>query len=227
MLTEAHLHIGQRIAVHLNGRTSRLRIVGDILDQTGDDLLLRGDWATLKQLDPSARLDNYEIGLNPGAPPDTVAARVSQRLAPNGPNAFGIDIRGGGDSSFVLLNGVIAGLALILISIALAGVFNTVLLTTREKAHDVAVLKAVGMAPPQVVAMMVTFLTFLHLSGEVRCGTLPLPFLLVSFLIVPAAERTRMTVLRFHVPGYALSGIISVANSRRRLSPSDGQPTYR
>jgi putative ABC transport system permease protein len=35
-------------------------------------------------------------------------------------------------------------------------VLNTVLLTTRERAHDLGVFKAVGMTPRQVIAMVVT-----------------------------------------------------------------------
>jgi putative ABC transport system permease protein len=35
-------------------------------------------------------------------------------------------------------------------------VLNTVLLATRERAHDLGVFKAVGMTPRQVIAMVVT-----------------------------------------------------------------------
>jgi len=48
-----------------------------------------------------------------------------------------------------------------------AGVFNTVILTTREKVRDVAILKAVGMAPRQVVAMVVSSVVALGLVAGI------------------------------------------------------------
>jgi putative ABC transport system permease protein len=51
----------------------------------------------------------------------------------------------------------------VLTAIAVAGVFNTVVLTTREKVRDVAILKAVGMAPGQIVAMVVASVALLGL----------------------------------------------------------------
>lgn len=167
LLTQDHVHVGQTLAMRRNGRTTHVRIVGEILDQTQNDLLLRGEWSTLRRVDPGAKLDDYEIQVKPGASPNAVAQVVAQRVTPNGPTPLSIDIRGGTDSGFVLLNGVIAGLAVILISIALAGVFNTVVLTTREKARSVAILKAVGMAPLQVVGMVLTSVAVLGAMGGI------------------------------------------------------------
>jgi putative ABC transport system permease protein len=56
---------------------------------------------------------------------------------------------------------VLAGQGLILTLIALAGVFNTVVLNTREKARDLAILKALGMAPRQVVQLVLTSVVLL------------------------------------------------------------------
>jgi putative ABC transport system permease protein len=164
MLTQAHLHVGGTVLVRAGSRSERLRIVGEILDQTDNDLLLRGTWADLRYLNPRAQLDNYEIQVRHGIDPSEVVNQLSQALAPTGLNPFNIDIRGtSGDTAFILINGVIAALALILISIALAGIFNTVVLATREKARDVAILKALGMAPFQVVAMVVSSVAVLGL----------------------------------------------------------------
>jgi putative ABC transport system permease protein len=40
--------------------------------------------------------------------------------------------------------------------VAALGVLNTVVLMTRERAHDLGVFKAVGMTPRQAIAMVVT-----------------------------------------------------------------------
>jgi putative ABC transport system permease protein len=47
--------------------------------------------------------------------------------------------------------------------IAIAGVFNTVLLNTREQLRDIAILKAVGMGPRSVVGMVVASIALLGL----------------------------------------------------------------
>jgi putative ABC transport system permease protein len=69
------------------------------------------------------------------------------------------------------LTGVVAVLALILVLIAVAGVFNTMLLNTRERVRDLAVVKAVGMSPGQVMGMVTASACTLGLVG----GLLGLP----------------------------------------------------
>ncbi len=168
LLRQARLAIGDTMTARLHGNPVRLRIVGEILDQTDGDLLLRGDWATLAA-DPRAEPGFYEVGLKPGADAQSYARRLM------GPTPESLDAwptrHSDADISFLLLQGVIAGLALVLTAISVAGVFNTVLLTTREKVRDVAVLKAVGMAPAQVVAMVVASMAFLGLIA----GALGIP----------------------------------------------------
>jgi putative ABC transport system permease protein len=56
---------------------------------------------------------------------------------------------------------------LILTLIALAGVFNTVILNTREKAREIAIVKAVGMTPAQVVVMVLTSVAVLGVIAAV------------------------------------------------------------
>ncbi len=62
---------------------------------------------------------------------------------------------------------MIAVLAVVLGAIAIAGVFNTVLLNTRERTQDIATLKALGMTPGQVVGMVVSSACVLGLLGGV------------------------------------------------------------
>jgi putative ABC transport system permease protein len=49
--------------------------------------------------------------------------------------------------------------------IAVAGIFNTVLLNTRERVRDTATLKAIGMSPRQVIGMVAASAGFLALVG--------------------------------------------------------------
>ncbi len=56
-------------------------------------------------------------------------------------------------------------LVAILVAIAVAGVFNTLLLNMRERIRDTATLKALGMTPGQVILMVVASACVLGLFG--------------------------------------------------------------
>ena len=53
------------------------------------------------------------------------------------------------------MQGLIGTLTLMLAVVAGLGVLNTVVLSTRERVHDLGVFKAVGMTPRQTIAMVV------------------------------------------------------------------------
>jgi putative ABC transport system permease protein len=163
LLQQAHLSIGDTFTAHIHGRPVRLRVVGEILDQTDGDLLLRGEWATLAAVEPHLQATDYEVQIKPGVSPRSYVYQLYQATSSGGATALGVSIAdsSSANTTFILLNSVIAGLALVLIAIAVAGVFNTVVLTTREKVRDVAILKAIGMAPAQVVAMVIAGVAFL------------------------------------------------------------------
>ena len=154
-LRQSGLHVGDTFtaATRPSGGTVRLTLVGEILDEQDDDVLLRGDWSALAAAEPRAQLDSFEIQVRPGADAGAYAARIDEA----GGGALVADVAHGSDTdtSFVLLQTVVGGLAVVLTAIAVAGVFNTVVLTTRERVRDVAILKAVGMGPGNVVTMVV------------------------------------------------------------------------
>ena len=61
----------------------------------------------------------------------------------------------GEDTSFTLFLGVIGLMGIVLTAMSLGGVFNTVLLETRQRTREMAVLKTLGMSPNGVVTMVV------------------------------------------------------------------------
>ena len=154
-LTRTGHHLGDTITANSNGRDMRLTLVGEIFDQQGDNILLRTTWATLPGT-PQAQ--QYEIQLSPGTDANAYAGALQSSIP-----EINVDVmrQGGIDTALILIDGTLAGLALILTLIALAGVFNTVVLNTREKARDIAILKAIGMAPGQVVAMVLVSVALL------------------------------------------------------------------
>jgi putative ABC transport system permease protein len=134
------------------------------LDQTNDNLLLRADWATLSQLEPSAEANQYEVQLTRGTNPDKWV-RALASAAPQFALYAQTTSNSDADSSFFLIEFVVSALALVLAAIATAGVFNTVLLTTREKVRDIAILKAIGMSPLQTVVVVLSSVVLLGALG--------------------------------------------------------------
>lgn len=157
------LRLGQTLTASVNGRAEQLTLVGEIFDQADDNLLLRGNWADLLQLDPKAVIDQYEVQLTPGADPRQYASSLESaggRLVDARPaRSFSAD------AAFLLIESVLSGLAVVLAGIAGAGVLNTVVLRTRERRREIAILKAIGMAPSQVVVMVVSSVALLGLAA--------------------------------------------------------------
>ncbi|HKW72938.1 MAG TPA: FtsX-like permease family protein [Candidatus Dormibacteraeota bacterium] len=152
-------HVGDTIAGSFYGQPVTLRLVGEIFDQQGDDVLLR---TSFDSLPGQLTVWNYEVQLRPGT--DVVAYARSIEAPGNGISTR-LNRENGVDTAFLLINSVLAGLALVLGLIAVSGVFNTVVLNTREKARDFAILKAVGMTPRQVVSMVLASVAMLGILG--------------------------------------------------------------
>jgi putative ABC transport system permease protein len=157
--TRTGYHLGDTVDALLYGTPVQLKLVGEIFDQQGDDILLRTSFASLP-----ARLAiwSYEVQLRPGTDGVSYASAVESA----GPGITArLNSENGVDTAFILINSVLAGLALVLGLIAASGVFNTVVLNTREKARDIAILKAVGMTPAQVTSMVLAAVAVLGVLG--------------------------------------------------------------
>lgn len=214
LMSEADLHVGQVFTAQIHGASVRLRLVGEILDQTDEDLLLRGTWATLHAADPRAQAFTYEVQTQRGISPDAYRYGLERRMALTGPNPLNVNTveQSSNNADFVLLNSVIAGLALVLTAIAVAGVFNTVVLTTREKARDVAILKAVGMAPRQVIVMVIAAVALLGaIAGLLGIpGGLLLHARIITFM-AQAATGSNIPPAFFDLIDHALLPVLALA----------------
>ena len=93
--------------------------------------MLRGGWATLAAAEPEAQIGSFEVQLPPGTSADAYAEQLTQ--AGGGVLMAESTKSSDTDVGFVLLQTVIGGMAVVLVTIAIAGVFNTVLLNTRER----------------------------------------------------------------------------------------------
>jgi putative ABC transport system permease protein len=152
-------HVGDTITADFYGTPTQLKLVGEIFDQQGDDILLRTGFDSV----PGKLVAwDYSVQLKPGT--DAVAyASAIENVSPG--LSTQLNRERGIDTAFFLINSVLAGLAIVLGLIAASGVFNTVVLNTREKARDFAILKAVGMMPRQVIAMVLASVAVLGVIG--------------------------------------------------------------
>lgn len=157
--TRTGTHVGDTISADFYGAPVQLRLVGEIFDQQGDDILLRTGFDSV----PGNLVAwDYDVQLKPGTDAVTYASAIEN--ASPGLSAQ-LNRETGVDTAFFLINSVLLGLAIVLGVIAASGVFNTVVLNTREKARDFAILKAVGMMPRQVIAMVLASVAVLGLIG--------------------------------------------------------------
>ncbi len=60
------------------------------------------------------------------------------------------------DEGFLLFLSVITFMGIVLVAISLGGVFDTVLLETRQRTRELAILKALGLSPRQVIVLVVS-----------------------------------------------------------------------
>jgi putative ABC transport system permease protein len=154
LLDVTGLRLGQSFTATRGSASEQLTLVGEIFDQSGDDLLLRGSWSDVSRLDPTAAIDEYEVQLRPGTDARQYASDLE---AAAGTSADARPVSSfSAETAFLLIEGVLGGLALVLAGIAAIGVFNTVILGTRERRREIAILKAIGMDPSQVVLMVVS-----------------------------------------------------------------------
>ena len=151
LMQDAHLKLGDRFTVTAAGRPVRLVLVGESLDATNGGHTLFLDLSTVSPVEPEAAPDTYLITLRPGSDAGDYVRRVGAAQ----PDL--LDVKTASVDSISVtqtIEEVLLVLAALMIVIAVAGIFNTLLLGARERVRDTATLKAVGMSPRQVMVMV-------------------------------------------------------------------------
>jgi putative ABC transport system permease protein len=157
-LRQNGLRVGDHLRLEKGDHRETVTIVGEFMES--NRRLVAADWSTLTALSPQAKPIAYHVKLRDGADP-AAYARTARALDPginptaNGPNTVARTIVG---SALVL--------TLLLAVIASLGVFNTVVLNTRDRRRDLGMLKSIGMTPRQVTVMMVTSMAVLGAAGS-------------------------------------------------------------
>jgi putative ABC transport system permease protein len=164
LVQDAHLKIGDTFTGTYRGAALKLRIVGEVYDfiagPGGHELFL--DWSTIAAAAPDLAPSGYLVTLKPGSNVDAYV----KRLAAAQPDLLDVQAANSGNTAFLATIGaVLFAIAGLIALIAVAGIFNTLLLSTRERVRDTATLKALGMSPRQVIGMVAASAAFLALMG--------------------------------------------------------------
>jgi putative ABC transport system permease protein len=164
LIHDAHLKIGDSFTGTANGQPLQLRLVGETYDINNLGHSLFMDIATMASVTPAVEPFLYDVTLRSGSDVSTYVRRVAAAE----PDL--LDVRAS-DTSLIapvkIIDLVLLVLAGVLALIGVGGVFNTLLLNTRERIRDTATLKALGMSPRQVMAMVATSAAILALVGGV------------------------------------------------------------
>ncbi|BFV54967.1 hypothetical protein KCMC57_up00710 [Kitasatospora sp. CMC57] len=168
-LTQRGLKLGDRVTLELNGRKISATVVGQVIE--GNARALEATWESYTQLAPGSPASEYTVRLAPGADARAYAEAVAA-LDP-GLHASVLDSSNAGTATVITFSTVFT---VLLTAVASLGVFNTVLLNTRERRRDLGMLKSIGMTPRQVVVMTVTSVAGLGAAG----GLLGIPLGIVA-----------------------------------------------
>ncbi|MFD9405985.1 FtsX-like permease family protein [Streptomyces sp. NPDC059989] len=172
-LAQRGLRIGDRVTLELDGRQVPTTIVGR--QTAGNARSLDTTWETLEQLAPGSRAIEYYVRLSPGADAEAYAAAV-EATDPG----LSVSVEDGGNAATITVVTFSTVFTVLLTLVASLGVFNTVLLNTRERRRDLGMLKSIGMTPRQVVVMTVTSVAGLGVVG----GLLGIPLGMLAHRLV-------------------------------------------
>ncbi|MFI6709929.1 ABC transporter permease [Nonomuraea sp. NPDC050478] len=154
--------IGDRVRLTVGGSPLIVRVVGRTVepDQDGEVLSVGLDSLAAKDSVPP---EYYALALHPGASRDEVAARL---LAESGEN---LEVQAAVNPAdrLAMIRVVIVALTAVLTLIGLANLLTASALGLRDHAADLAVLKAMGLTPRQVMATLVTGTGLLVVLGVV------------------------------------------------------------
>ncbi|TJZ54448.1 FtsX-like permease family protein [Streptomyces piniterrae] len=160
-------HVGDWVRMTVAGRPHVLHIVGRSIEPADAGRVISTGLDTLRDGDPALQTGFYHLVLRPGADPAEVrdalthasGGRIEVREIPNPADQLSA------------VRAVSAGLISVLVLIGLAELSTTVSAGVRDRGRDLLALKAVGLTPRQIAAVIVSATVFIALAA-VLTGTL-------------------------------------------------------
>ncbi|HVX47520.1 MAG TPA: ABC transporter permease [Mycobacteriales bacterium] len=229
-LDAAGVQVGDTVTLTANGHHSVVRIVGEAFftDDQGMDLLT--ETGSLAGLGVDAKPDHFCVDLDPGT--DVSGYLHSLNSALESQRAVAVANTSDRSSVIVSMDALVATLTLMLVVVAGLGVLNTVVLDTRDRVHDLGIFRALGMAPRQVIALVISSVAAIGLVAGIV--GVPLGVVLHHNVVPLMGDSIRMTVPHTDIAVYdgpvlvllALGGlVIAVAGALLPASWAAGTRT--
>jgi putative ABC transport system permease protein len=152
LLDRFGLDVGDRVTVEANGQPIRLTIVGWYRESEDTGEILRFGLDDLRRVASESAPDWVSVNVAPDADPRVVAESLAGRL---GTDQARVELQTteGNDEIDAFRLAFLLVSALVVI-VALANLTSTMVLSVRQRAHDLGVLRAAGVTPRQVVTVV-------------------------------------------------------------------------
>jgi putative ABC transport system permease protein len=147
------LQVGDRFTITVEDHPIRLRIVGWYSETEDAGEMLMFPFADVAAVDPAAQPDSYRLRLTHGADRTEVADALTDAL---GVQARAEAVSQADPAELDPFRFAVALISALVIVVALANLASTLALVVRERARDLAVLRAVGFTPRQAIAVVAT-----------------------------------------------------------------------
>ncbi len=154
LLTTAGVHLGDTLTLVESGRSTQVRLVGEVFTLSDDGMDVLTSTSTLGALGLPALPSEFRVELRPGTGLSPYLDALNSTLRPLGAEAG--PNRSNKSDVIQAMDALVAMLTVMLVVVAALGVLNTVVLDTRDRVHDLGTFKALGMTPRQTVAMVLT-----------------------------------------------------------------------
>jgi putative ABC transport system permease protein len=185
-LNQSGLSVGDTVTVTIGGqqdgrqavegaaptpaRTVTVTIAGEVFAPSNEPRIIAGA-GTLPGIAVPANLNQYDVGLRSGTGVTGYLEGLNAKLGAGSVWYAQGQKNGGGFYTIAL---ALIGLLALMVAVAAGlGVLNTVLMTTRDKVHDMGIFKSLGMRPGQTLTMVV-------------CQVIP-PAIIAGAIAAPAA----------------------------------------
>jgi len=145
------LTVGDTATVDTGTGQVTVRIAGEVFQPDREPRIYAGA-QTLPGIATAQNLGQWDVGLRPGTSPSAYIRQLNTVLAGER-NPWGAAAADSGN--FYPIAIALVGLLSLMVAIAAGlGVLNTVLMTTRDRVHDLGIFKALGMRPGQMLTMV-------------------------------------------------------------------------
>ncbi|AZM62934.1 MULTISPECIES: ABC transporter permease [unclassified Streptomyces] len=183
LLDLLHVEVGDWVRMTVGDQPQILHIVGRSIEPENAGRVISTSLDTLRANDPDLRPSVYQLRLDPGADPDTVAARLDTA----GRGHLDVHAVANPADGLSPLRAVVLGLIAVLALIGLIEVLTAIGGTVREGERDLLALKAVGLSPRQITGITVTATAGTALAAVLLATALGLP---LARWLIDAQGRT-------------------------------------